>query len=53
MTLEEREYTDTAGAQATVATECRYCGEPIPEGKGYAEHFIDDCEDSPIQGGDA
>lgn len=33
--------------QTTVATDCTFCGEDIPEGTGYAEHLAFDCSASP------
>jgi len=43
MTIEYRE--DATGSSEPVATACVYCGEPLDEGIGMAEHLP--CDDVP------
>lgn len=47
MTLEYRDNGgDNDGVNNVVAVECTWCGEPLPEQTGYAQH-IQQCPDAP------
>lgn len=53
MAIEHRETAWGGGRKDVVMTECPKCGAELPDGTGFADHWVNECSANPEADADA